>query len=262
VLIDTHAHLGDEAFAEDRAAVLDRAFSAGVERIVEIADSPEEWDRAAALCAAHPGRVYCSLGLHPYYADRWTPELGRALELKAGSAGVVAVGEIGLDYARCTIPAEVQRESFRRMLETARGLRLPVVIHSRSAYEDILKIIEEIYKSPPETRFHGVLHCFSGTAEQALAACRLGFALGVDGPVTYPKNAALREAFSAAGLERLVLETDSPYLPPQNHRGQRNEPGLLPEIASALTAVFGCTKEKVADITTANARDLFGLDRA
>lgn len=262
MLIDTHAHLGDAAFAADRSAVLDRAFRAGVERVVEIADSPAEWDRAMSLCAAYPGRVRCALGLHPYYADQWTPELSRALALASRSPMVVAVGEIGLDYARCEIAVEVQKEGFRQLLQEAKDLRLPAVIHSREAYKDVLKIIEQIHTSPPAGRFHGVLHCFLGTAEQALAASRLGFAIGVDGPVTYPKNGALRQALADVGLDALVLETDSPYLPPQSRRGQRNEPGLLPEIAQTLANLFGITKEKVADMTTANARDLFGLDRA
>lgn len=260
-LIDTHAHLGDGAFDADREAVLARAREAGVGLIVEIADSPDDWEKAIALSRARPGQVRCALGVHPYYADRWSPGLREALLRRAAVPEVVAVGEIGLDYAKCPLPPARQKEAFSGMLAAALEAGKPVVLHCRDAYADLLELLEALPRpeSPGAGRFRGVVHCFSGDKEQALRCAALGFALGVDGPVTYPRNHALREALAAAGLESLVLETDSPYLPPQSSRGKRNEPGAVPEIAEGLAAVFKTSAQEVARATSANARELFRL---
>lgn len=263
MLIDTHAHLNDERFDGDRDEVLRRAAAAGVGLIVEIADGPDEWDKALALARARPKSVRCALGLHPYYADRWSDGLAREVVKKSRLPEVVAVGEIGLDYAKCEIPRNVQKEAFRGMCRTSRETGLPVVIHCRDAYDDLLPILREEFENrAPAGRFHGVVHCFSATAVQALEAVRLGFCLGADGPVTYPKNDALREALAEAGLKNIVLETDSPWLPPQSARGKRNEPRAVAEIAEKLAAVFSRTKEEVAASTTENARDLYRLNGA
>lgn len=256
---DTHAHLSDKQFDPDRAAALERAQAAGVTRVVEIADSPEDWEKAVALARARP-QVRAALGLHPYYADKWSPELGDALRNKARLPEVVAAGEIGLDYAKCPLGPEVQKPALLGMLEAAVSAGLPVVIHCREAFADLLPILEDFYRLIPASgRFRGVLHCFSGGVEEARRACRLGFALGVDGPVTYPKNEPLRQALKSAGLAALVLETDSPYLPPQSSRGKRNEPAAVPEIARALAATFGLPVEQVAEATTRNALELFRM---
>lgn len=260
MFFDTHAHLNDERFDADREEVLRACLSADVGRVVEIADSPSQWDRAVALSRARPAQVRCSLGLHPYHAADWDESIAEALPRKAALPEVVAVGEIGLDYAKSPAPPEAQKSALARMLALAKACRKPVVLHCRQAYADLMPILEREFAAPPETgRFHGVLHCFSGGKKDALRAARLGFALGVDGPVTYPKNGALREALAAAGLDRLVLETDSPYLPPQSSRGKRNDPRALPEIAGALGALFGAPVEEVARRTTANALDLFRM---
>lgn len=260
MLFDTHAHLNDAKFDEDREAALARAKDAGVARVVEIADAPEDWDRALALSRARPEQVRCALGLHPYYADRWSAELGGRLKRLAALPEVVAAGEIGLDYAKCPLPPGLQKESFARMLEAAAAAGLPVVIHCRDAYADLLPILEGRYAGKrPAGRFHGVIHCFSGTEADARRAVALGFALGVDGPVTYPKNDALRAALAAVGLGSLVLETDSPYLPPQSSRGKRNEPAYLGEIALRLAELFQQPVSAVAETTTANALALFRL---
>ncbi|MFC1678965.1 TatD family hydrolase [Elusimicrobiota bacterium] len=258
-LIDTHAHLCDAAFDDDRGEVLRRARDAGLSRVIEIADAPELWDRAIALCRARPRQLSCSLGLHPYYADRWEPGLGEDLARKARLPEVVAAGEIGLDYAKCSIPPETQRAVLVRMLEAARAARLPVVLHCRRGYADLMDILRDFYGGRrPEGRYHGVVHCFSGNAEEAVAAVELGFAIGADGPVTYPKNDGLRRAMRAAGLDAIVLETDSPYLPPQSLRGKRNEPRCVVEIAEKLAEVFGGTPEEISDATNRNAIALFG----
>jgi TatD DNase family protein len=258
-LIDTHAHLGDEAFDPDREAVLDRALASGVELVVEIADSPKDWEKALSLCRARPSQVRCALGLHPYYADQWSRELHAGLIRGAAVPEVVAVGEIGLDYAKCPLPPGQQKTALLGMLAAAEEAGKPVVLHCRDAYADLLELLEDFLKdrSPKKERFRGVVHCFSGDKEQALRCVGLGFALGVDGPVTYPKNNGLREALAAAGLGSLVLETDCPYLPPQSSRGKRNEPAAVAEIAAGLAAVFKTGVDEVARVTSANARELF-----
>ncbi|HAH06046.1 MAG TPA: hypothetical protein DCM05_05870 [Elusimicrobia bacterium] len=260
MLFDTHAHLNDPAFDGDRPAVLTRAAEAGVAGLLDVADAPADWERVLKGCrAASPGpRVLCALGLHPYYADQDAEAAAQALLAKAGLPEVAAAGEVGLDFAKCAVPRETQKRSLLRLLEAALAARLPLIIHSRDAYPDTLDLLEGFYRGRRrEGRFWGVLHCFSGGAAEAGRGAALGFALGVDGPVTYPKNEPLREALRAAGLDVLVLETDCPYLPPQSSRGKRNEPSAVKEINEALASALGVSAEECARRTSLNARSLF-----
>ncbi len=256
---DTHVHLGDAQFDADRDLVIARAAESGVSRLVEIADNPDEWERAVTIARARPVSVRCSLGLHPYYADRFDD--GFIVRLKAAldaAPEAVAIGEIGLDYAKAQVPADVQRRAFASLLAAAKGWDIPVVIHCRDAYPDLIPMLKDAFgRKPDHRRFWGVVHCFSGTPAEAVACAELGFALGADGPVTYKKNDALREAFRVAGSGVAVLETDCPYLPPQSSRGKRNEPRSIPEIAAALAAVWAVPVEEVARATTANASALY-----
>lgn len=255
---DTHVHLNDPAFDGDRGAVLDRMAQNGVVSIVEIADEPAQWDSAVALSRARPGGVRCALGLHPYYADARAGIAAAALPRKALLPEVVAVGEIGLDYVKSPASPDAQRKALSLMLERAWDCGLPVIIHCRGAYRDLWPLLSGFYAGKRRSgRYHGVLHCFSGTNGDAQAAVRLGFALGIDGPITYPRNDGLRLAVREAGLDHIVLETDSPYLPPQSSRGRRNEPGAIAEIAEGAAKVFAVPVEEVARRTTLNARDLF-----
>ena len=256
--VDTHAHLGDAQFDADRDAVFERAAAAGVTRIVEIADHPDEWGRAVAIARARPAAARCTLGLHPYYAnlfdDGFLPRLRAALD---AAPEAVAIGEIGLDYARAEVPHDVQRRAFEVIAAAAKSWDVPVVVHCRDAFPDLLPILARVYGGEPSGRFRGVVHCFTGTPEQAQACLSLGFALGADGPVTYKKNDALREAFRRAGPDATVLETDSPYLPPQSIRGKRNEPAAVLEIAAKLAEVWGVPLEEAARRTSAAAAALY-----
>ena len=256
---DTHVHLGDAQFDADRAAAIARAAEAGVTRFVEIADHPDEWARAVAIARDYPDRARCSLGLHPYYADRF--DAGFLDKLKAALAAApeaAAIGEIGLDYAKAEVPHDVQRRAFQALLRAGRDWDMPLVIHCRDAYADLIPMLRDAFGAAPrESRFFGVVHCFSGTPDEAAACAALGFALGADGPVTYKKNDALREAFRATGPAAAVLETDCPYLPPQSSRGKRNEPRAIPEIAAKLAEVWAIPVEDVARITSANASALY-----
>lgn len=256
---DTHVHLGDAQFDGDRDLVIARSVESGVSRLVEIADNPDEWDRALAIAKAHPDRVRCSLGLHPYYADRFDDGfVARLKSVLSSEPLAVAIGEIGLDYTKTQISSDIQRRAFSELLCAGRDWNVPLVIHCRDAYMDLVPMLRERFPKKPEgRRFWGVVHCFSGTPAEAEACAALGFALGADGPVTYKKNDALREAFRAAGPDVAVLETDCPYLPPQSSRGERNEPRAIPEIAAKLAEVWSLPVDEVARRTSANAAALY-----
>jgi TatD DNase family protein len=257
-LIDTHAHLTDGAFGGDVAGVIERARALGVEIILDVADAPEGWERTLGLCAEFPV-VRAALGLHPCFADRFSPLVAERLCREASRPEVVAAGEIGLDYARCPIPSSSQIAAFIGMLEAAESAGLPVIIHCRDAFGDLFETLDRFYGKRPAGCPRGVLHCFSGGREEAAMGLRLGFLLGADGPVTYPKNHGLRAALGEAGLGGIVLETDSPYLPPQSSRGKRNEPSSVVEVAAALARIFSKTPEEVAAETSRNAREVFRL---
>lgn len=260
-LFDTHTHLCDAQFDSDRDAALARARDAGVTRIMEIADEPGQWEPVLALARAKP-HVRASLGLHPYYAEQCDDALIARLEMQAALPEVVAIGEIGLDYVKGEAPKDAQRAAFERLLDCARQWDKPAVVHCRGAYEDLLPIMRNIFPAPPPAGYWGVVHCFSGGEKEAVTLGAMGFALGADGPVTYPKNDALRGALKAAGAGVVVLETDSPYLPPQSSRGKRNEPRAIPEIAAKMAEVLGLSPEETARVTTANALRLFRLSAA
>ncbi|MBI5622525.1 MAG: TatD family hydrolase [Elusimicrobia bacterium] len=258
-LFDTHTHLLDEAFDADREAALERAASAGVRRFVEIADSPSGWPAAVALARARPF-IRAGLGLHPYHAAEFTERGLAELEKLVRLPEVAAVGEIGLDYSpnNASTPKELQQQVLERLLAASKEWGMPVVLHCRQAYPDLIALLQRQFHGPPRSgRFWGVVHCFSGTPEEALACAGLGFAIGADGPVTYPKNDLLREAFSRVGPAGTVLETDCPYLPPQSRRGERNEPSLLPEIVERLAQVWKTTVESAAASTMENGKELF-----
>lgn len=257
--VDTHAHLGDPQFDSDRDSVFERASAAGVARIVEIADHPDEWARAVALSRARPDRARCTLGLHPYHADLYDGVFLSKLRAALDAAPeAVAVGEIGLDYAKATTPHGVQRRAFEEIAAAAKSWNVPVIVHCRDAYSDLVPMLKNLFpEKPVANRFWGVIHCFTGTPENAEACSVLGFALGADGPVTYKKNDALREAFRRAGPDAVVLETDSPYLPPQSMRGKRNEPASIIEIAQKLAEVWGIPLKEVSRHTSVNAAALY-----
>lgn len=208
------------------------------------------------LARSNPGKVYCAWGFHPHYAQDWKDSYRDLFLEKANSPLIVALGEIGLDYVKSTAAPHIQQRTFRKLVELASLKGMPIIVHCREAHADLFPILEKYWKRP-EGRFGGVLHCFSGTAEDAKRAAALDLALGVDGPITYPKNDALREAVRSAGLDRIVLETDSPYLPPNSLRGKRNEPANLPEVLAKVAELFGVSVEEAAKRTTKNAFDLF-----
>ncbi len=257
---ETHAHLSDAKFDWDRDQVIDRAFSSGLSTIIEIADGPEEWPKARALAERYSGRMWWAAGLHPYYADKSTPELWRELKQLTKHPQFVAIGEVGLDYAKCPIPHDQQQLAFECGIELANEIDKPLIIHCREAYGDLMPILRRHFSSKKSCP--GVVHCFSGDRDNADELVSMGFYLGVDGPVTYPSANGLREALADVPLHSIVLETDSPYLPPQSHRGQRNEPAYLPKIGTHLASVRGNAVASLAELTAENGRKLFRLNHA
>ncbi len=256
---DTHAHLDDPRFDPDRAEVIRRALDAGVRSIITVGcwSGAKGFSPVIDVVKGNPS-VHCALGIHPHdakdVADDGPYELIRRLASDPGNR-VAAIGETGLDYHYDNSPRDVQRTVFTRQVRLARELNLPLIIHSREADKDTL----EILKSEGAQETGGVFHYFSGDPRMAKEALDMGFYLSFTGVVTYPKAEGAREAVRSVPIERMLIETDCPYLPPAPHRGKRNEPAFLPLTAAAVAGVKGLSVEDVARITTRNAGDLFGL---
>lgn len=250
MLVDTHAHLDNEAFAADLPAVLDRAREAGVDRIVTIGTDLESSRRARALAEAHP-QIWFAAGIHPHDADR--PGEVDALREIASHPRAVALGETGLDLAKNYSSVPNQKDLFVRHLEIARDLDKPVTIHCREAHAMLYPILRG------HAPLRGVIHCFSGSWEDAELYLGLNFYLSIAGPVTYPSAKGLRETLQRIPLDNLLVETDCPFLPPQKFRGQRNEPSYVRYAAEEIAAVQGIPVEEVLKVTSRNARSLFGI---
>jgi TatD DNase family protein len=256
-IIDSHAHLEFPQFDEDREAMLDRARAAGVEMLLAIGSGtgPGRLNAAIPFAEQHDW-IYATVGIHPHEAKLATEEHFARLDELAHHPRVIAWGEIGLDYYYDHSPREVQLEVFRRQLEQARAAKLPIVIHCRDAWEDCLGTLEEDWRS---SGLGGILHCFTGTLNDARRGLDIGFMVSFAGNVTYPKMKQLRDVAREVPLDRLVTETDSPFLPPQGKRGKRNEPAFVVEVAQALANVRDLGTDEIAATTAANFRRFFRL---
>lgn len=261
--MDTHAHLDDNRFSEDLDGVVARAIEAGLKSIITVGCWKKESGFAPVLDVLRKyGSLWLSLGVHPHEAKDavesgpWD-EIRRLANQKGadGKARLVAIGETGLDYHYDHSPREAQKEVFSRQIALARELNLPVIVHSREADSDTMDIL----KAEGAENVGGVFHCFSGTKETASAALDLGFYLSFTGVITFPKADALREVVKAVPIEKMLIETDCPYLAPAQHRGARNEPSFVVETAKEIAKIKGLSLEDVARITTLNAEELFGL---
>jgi TatD DNase family protein len=250
VLVDTHAHLADPAFAADRDAVLARARRAGVTHVVVIGETPERADAARALARDDSG-LSATAGLHPHEARHWSAEVAARLEAAAADPAVVAVGETGLDYHYDHSPRERQRTVFEAQLALAARIGRPAVVHARAADDDVAAIL----RNQPDAV--AILHSFSSGPGLLRAAVELGHYVGWSGMITFRRWDA-DDLIRAVPAERLLIETDAPYLAPVPHRGGRNEPGYVTQVAARLAAVLGRTPDDIAHTTTANARRVFG----
>ena len=253
MLFDTHAHYDDEAFDADRDAVLTALPGQGVGLVLNPGCDVESSRKAVQYAAAYP-HVYAAVGIHPENCGGYTARDLAVLEKLAQQPGVAAIGEIGLDYYWAeNPPRELQQQVLRDQLALARELALPVIIHDREAHADTLAIIREF---PGIT---GVFHCFSGSPEMAQELLKLGWYLGFDGPVTYKNARRAPEVAAVTPLDRMLIETDSPYMTPVPYRGKRNDSGYVHLVAEKLAEWKGVTPEEMARITTENGKRLFRI---
>lgn len=256
LFIDTHCHLDFERFADDRPDVVARAAAAGVTRLVVPAIDLDNGAAVLALADAFPG-VFAAVGVHPNSSAAWAAEWPATLRRLAVHPKVVAIGEIGLDYYWHDAPPDVQQTALAAQLEVAADLGLPVIIHNREATADVLRRLAD---SPVARRDRaGVLHSFSADLSAARQALDLGFYIGFTGPLTYKKADDLRAIAAYVPADRLLIETDAPFLAPQPRRGQRNEPAYVVYVAERLAEVRGCSLAEIAAQTSDNAQRLFRL---
>lgn len=253
-LIDTHAHLYLDQFDEDRDDVIRRALEAGVEKILLPNIERATYDSMMLLKEQHPKAIYTMVGLHPCSVKERYEEEIHFVEQRLSDGGHIAVGEIGLDYYWDTSFKKEQQKAFRAQLNWAKDLDLPVAIHCRESMEDILFILAD----EQDGRLKGVLHCFTGTADEGKQLIDLGMHIGLGGVITFKKG-GMEKVLPELPLDWMLLETDSPFLTPAPNRGKRNESSYIPFIADRLADILGLSAEQVAQQTTSNAEALFAL---
>ncbi|MFO7604881.1 MAG: TatD family hydrolase [Desulfurivibrionaceae bacterium] len=256
-LIDTHCHLDMQPYGDDLAEVIDRAGRHGVDRIVTVGIDLAS-SRAAIRLAEESTGVFATIGVHPHNVAGMTGDDYRQLQALADNPVVVAYGEIGLDFHYNYAPGDVQIEHFTRQVNLAKQLELPLVVHDRDAHREVLDVLTRARPFPAG----GVMHCFSGDPAFARAVIDLGFHVSIPGVVTFKKAEILQAAVREAPLDRIILETDGPFLAPEPRRGRRNEPALMLFTALKVAELKGLGLDEVAAATTANAEKLFRLPQA
>lgn len=254
MLIDSHCHLDADRFDDDRAAVITRAREAGVRRMVTVGCDEDNSRRALGIAATHPD-VWATVGVHPHEAEKASDAFDDVLIALAASERCVAIGECGLDYYYDHSPRDRQREVFARQVAVAKRVRKPLVIHVRDAWSECLDVLQ----AEGARECGGVIHCFSGSLDDAKKSLDLGFYLSIPGIVTFKSPGDLPEVVRMAPEDRLLVETDSPYLAPMPYRGKRNEPAFVVEVAKKVAELRGAPFEQVVEQTGRNARALFSL---
>jgi len=255
MLFDTHAHLNDPAFDEDREALIASLPEKGIQNVMNVGCCLESSKDCIAMAEKYPF-VYASVGSHPDSADEVNDEVLAQYKAMCSHPKVKAVGEIGLDYYYETIPRQVQIRAFMAQMELAREVQLPVIVHERNAHGDGMEVVQ---KFPDVT---GVFHCYSGSAEMARQLVNMGWYIGFTGVLTFKNARKAVETAAAIPLERIVLETDCPFMAPDPFRGKRNDPSYLYRMAEKLAEIRGISVEEVHKITTENARRLYRLENA
>jgi TatD DNase family protein len=254
MLFDTHAHLNADQYKEDLNEVMERAKEAGVSNIVVVGFDKITIIRAMELAEAH-GHIYACVGWHPVDAIDMTDDDLKWIEELASHPKVVAIGEMGLDYHWDKSPHDIQKEVFRKQIRLAKKVKLPIVIHNRDATSDIVEILRE----EGAADVGGIMHCFSGSVEIARECLDMNFYISLGGPVTFKNAKKPKEVALEIPLDRLLIETDCPYLTPHPHRGQRNEPSYVKLVAEQIAEIKGITFEEIARATSDNAKKLFGI---
>ncbi len=255
MLIDTHAHLTDKRFEGEVQEIIKKSYDSMVEIVITSGTNLKTSKMAVSLAEEFEG-VFASIGVHPQDADEYNDKIEKELEELAQSRKVIAIGEIGLEYLEGCVDREVQKQVFERQIKLAYKLDLPIVIHTREAIGDTM----EILKANKELLTNGgTLHCFSESEEIAKEAIKLGLNISVGGVSTFTNAKRLQEVIKNIPIDKIILETDCPYLAPTPFRGQRNDPSFIPYIAQNLADLKGLSVEEVAKITTLNARRLFKI---
>ena len=255
MIIDSHAHLDDEQFQDDLDEVVDRAFEVGVGCIVNSACNVAT-SKAAIANAERWDKVYATVGIHPHDADEVDPQYLDTLDQYLRHPKVVALGEIGLDYYRDISPRDVQKKVFGEQMELAKELKVPVVIHAREACKDLFDVLKRYSDSVPVK----VMHCYSGSVEMLREFLSIGCYISVGGPVTYKNSRKLPEVIEEVPIDRLMVETDCPYLPPEPHRGKRNEPSYVTLVVEKIARIRGEDASYIAYNTSVNTIRAFGLE--
>ena len=253
MLFDSHAHLNDEAFDQDRPELLETFRDAGVGLVMNAGCSLASSREGIALAEAYPW-IYCSVGTHPDTADEVNEEVLEVYRQMCSHPKVKAIGEIGLDYYYETIHRDAQMRAFRMQMQLAEELDMPVIVHERDAHEDGMSIVKEFPK------VKGVFHCYSGSAEMARQLVDMGWYIGFTGVLTFKNARKAVETAASIPLERILLETDCPYMAPEPYRGKRNHPGYLPKMAEKLAQIRGIPVEKAIRATTENAKRLYRIE--
>lgn len=256
MIVDSHCHIDTPQFDDDRGDMLARAAEAGISTMIVIGAGAglADCDRAMDLVGRHDG-LWATVGVHPHHASACDEATLTGVAERARHPRVVAIGETGLDYHYDTSPRDVQREAFRRFVQMGRQEELPLILHIRDAHEDAKAILRD----EGAEDIGGVVHCFTGTSQDAEDYLALGFHLGITGIVTFQRAGELPAVVASAPLNRLLVETDSPFLAPHPHRGKRNEPAFVTRVVETIAAIRGTSVDAVAAATTDNANRLFSL---
>ncbi len=255
MFIDTHVHLNADQYEEDVDEVIARALAAGVTKMVVVGFDRKTIIKAMALAEEHPF-IYAVVGWHPVDAIDCTDEDLAWIESLAAHPKVVGIGETGLDYHWDKSPKDIQQSVFRKQIQLAKKVKLPIIIHNRDATADVVRILKE--ENASETG--GIMHCFGGSVETAKACIEMNFMISLGGPVTFKNAKAPKEVAAEIPLNKLLIETDAPYLTPHPYRGKRNEPVYVTLVAEEIASIKGITVEEVAAATTANAKSLFKIN--
>ncbi len=258
---DTHAHLDFDTFNSDREAVIERARTNGLQFIINIAIDLESSHQSLALASQYPGYIFSTIGIHPNYSQDASDDTFNELSDLASEPGVVAIGEIGLDYYRDYATPQQQTKALEVQLDLAQRLELPIVIHERNSAQDLVPVLTKWHNNlPAGSRLKlnpGVMHAYSAELSFIDALLECGFCFGIGGPVTYKNAREKQELVTLLPLEKMLLETDCPFMPPQAHRGQRNEPAFIPLIAQKIAELRGMSIDEVGGQLTSNAIRLF-----
>jgi len=255
MLFDTHAHFNDKRFKDDRDEAIKKAFESGVSYILNVSYNIPSLDDSVSLSRKY-SYIYAAVGIHPHYSKEMNDEVFEKIASLAGDKKVVGIGEIGLDYYRDLSPRYVQKDCFVRQINLAKEVKLPIIVHIRDANEDALNIL----KNENAREVGGIIHSFSGDINMAKEVIENNFYISVGGPITYRNAGKLVDVVKYVPLDRLLIETDCPYLTPEPFRGRRNDSSLVRLVAEKIADIKGKTFDDIADITTSNAKRLFNIE--